>query len=195
MSTIGKQRLNDPSGSFQLSLPEGSPPNVLIGGPAFTLIEILLVVIIIGIVLALAAPNFSKGYSRFQLNKTADDLLDLSRWAQAMAIGQKRIFALSFSDDRRSYGLVRAIENEETEDQNGFEPVNGSLGRIHQLPDAVRLEMTQPYDSKGNGNNGQIEFYPDGTIDKASIQLASPEQKTVLSTAQVRGMMMKVDNE
>ena len=76
---------------------------------AFTLVEILLVVIIIGIVLALAAPNFSKGYSRFQLNKTADDLLSVSRWAQAMAIGQERVFALSFSNDRRSYGLVRAL--------------------------------------------------------------------------------------
>src|ERR1700685_1847037 len=116
MSTIGKMKANN----------------------AFTLIEMLLVVIIIGIILALAAPNFSKGYSRFQLNKTADDLLNCSRWAQAMAIGQGRIYALSFSNDRRSYNLTRAklvLENEVIEntdgtaDQKSFEPVNGALGR------------------------------------------------------------------
>jgi len=171
---------------------------------AFTLVEILLVVIIIGIVLALAAPNFSKGYSRFQLNRTADDLLKVSRWAQAMAIGQERIYALSFSGDRRSYSLVRAkvpLQNEETgnieesEVQDSFEPVNGTLGRMHPVPDAIRLVMTQPYDSKGTGNIDRIEFYPDGTIDPATIQLASPDQKTVLSSSQVRGMMMKVDSE
>jgi prepilin-type N-terminal cleavage/methylation domain-containing protein len=158
---------------------------------AFTLVEILLVTIITGIVLALAAPNFSKGYSRFQLNKTTDDLLMYSRWAQAMAIGQERIYALSFSKDQRSYSLTRVA----ADDQDSFEPVKGTLGRMHPVPDAIRLVMAQPYDSKGTGSIDRIEFYPDGTIDPATIQLVSPEQKTVLSSVQVRGMMTKVDSE
>ena len=164
---------------------------------AFTLIEILLVIIVVGIVLALAVPNFSKGYSRFQLDKTADDMLSVSRWAQAMAIGQERIYALSFSNDHSSYGLVREVAvNEETApDQNNFEPVNGSLGRMHIVPDIIHLVMTQPYDSKGTGNIDRIEFYPDGTIDSATIQLTSPKQKMTLSSSEVRGMMTKVDSE
>jgi len=155
------------------------------GVDGFTLVEILMVVIIVGIVLALAAPNFSKGYSRFELDKTADDLLSVSRWAQAMAIGQERTYALSFSEDRRSYGLARAIINEQTGEQSSFEPVNGSLGRMHKIPDTVQIDL----------NEDRIEFYPDGTIDPATIQLNSPEQKTVLSSSQVRGMMTKVGNE
>lgn len=171
---------------------------------AFTLIEILLVLIIVGIILAISAPNFSKGYSRFQLNKTADDLLSVSRWAQAMAIGQERIYALSFSIDRRSYSLVRVkapLQNEGTgntegsDDQESFEPVNGALGRMHSIPDAIRLVMTQPYDSKGTGNADLIEFYPDGTIDPATIELNSHEQKTELSSTEVRGMMARVNDE
>jgi prepilin-type N-terminal cleavage/methylation domain-containing protein len=164
---------------------------------AFTLIEILLVLVVVGIILALALPNFSKGYSRFQLNKTADDLLSISRWAQAMAIGQERIYALSFSNDRSSYGLVREVAaNEETmPDQNNFEPVNGALGRMHAVPDAIHLVVTQPYDSKGTGNIDRIEFYPDGTIDSATIELISPKERTTLSSTEVRGMMTKVDRE
>ena len=128
----------------------------------------------------------------------------MSRLAKAMAIGPERIYALSFSGDRRSYDLVRAkvpLQNEatgnieESDNQDSFEPVNGALGRMHVIPDAIRLVMTQPYDFKGTGNIDRIEFYPDGTIDPATIQLASPDQKTVLSSTKVRGMMTKVDSE
>jgi prepilin-type N-terminal cleavage/methylation domain-containing protein len=152
---------------------------------AFTLIEILLVVIIIGIVLALSAPNFSKAYSRFQLDKTADDLLNCSRWAQAMAIGQERTIALSFSHDHRSYDLTRIQVNEESDDPQSFEPVIGPLGRMHQIPEGIGLDA----------KSDNIYFYPDGTIDPATVQLDTPQQKVTLSSTQVRGMMMKVDNE
>ena len=151
----------------------------------FTLIEMLMVVIIAGIVLALSAPNFSKGYSRFQMNRTADDLLNCSRWAQAMAIGQERIIALSFSRDHRSYDLTRMQINEESDDPQNFEPVNGSLGRMHSIPKAVNIET----------KNDNIDFYPDGTIDPATIELDAPGQKTTLSSAEVRGMMTKAENE
>ena len=171
---------------------------------AFTLIEIMLVVIIVGIILAISAPNFSKGYSRFQINKTADDLLDVSRWAQAMAIGQQRIYALSFSQNRRYYNLVFVkdpLQNEaagsidETNDHVSFEPVKGNLGRMHKIPDAIHLVMTQPYGSRGTGDIDHIEFFPDGTLGSATIQLNSSDQKAELSTTAVRGMMTKVDSE
>jgi len=156
---------------------------------AFTLIEIMLVVIVIGIILVLAAPNFSKGYSRFELNKTADDLLSVSRWAQAMAIGKAQIYAVSFSDDRHSYDLTQEEINEENNDapsdQDNFKPVKGALGRMHLIPQAIRL------DSKDD----QIKFYPDGTIDPATIQLASSDKKVELSSTQIRGMMTRVNDE
>jgi len=161
------------------------------GNSAFTLVEILLVIVVVGIVLALAAPNFSNGYSRFQLNNAANDLLHVSRWAQAMAIGQERKYALSFSEDHRSYDLQRVVVNEESNEEESFEPVNGTLGRMHLIPDDIRLVMTQSKDSQGTGDMDRIEFYPDGTIDQASIELDSPDQKTVLSSTEVRGMMTK----
>jgi hypothetical protein len=100
-----------------------------------------------------------------------------------MAIGQERIFALSLASDHRSYHLERAIVNEEAPVQDKFESVNGTLGRMHTIPDTISLDT----------KDDRIEFYPDGTIDPSTIQLASPEQKTVLSTTEVRGMMTKVD--
>ena len=138
-----------------------------------------------GIMLALAAPNFSKGYARFQLNHTADDLLETSRWAQAMAIGQKKLYALSFSGDRRSYGLVRAKDLEGTGDPEDLEAVNGSLGRMHAIPEGIGL------DTKAD----RIEFHPDGTIDPATIELSGFGKKEILSSMAVRGMMTKEEGE
>ena len=152
---------------------------------AFTLVEILLVIIIIGIVLALAAPNFSKGYSRFQLNRTADDLLNVSRWAQAMAIGQQRTYALSLAGDHRSYQIMMVKANDEGNDQDTFEPVHGALGRMHSIPETIRLDTRDEH----------IGFYPDGTIDPATIQLTASNQKETLSSTEVRGMMTKVNSE
>ena len=162
---------------------------------AFTLVEILLVVIIIGIVIALAVPNFSKGFSSFELDQTADDLLSVSRWAQAMAIGQERVYALSFSSDQRTYGLVREKMGDDNDSQDKFEPVQGPLGRKHMIPAAIQLEITQISDSKGKEDADLIEFYPDGTIDAATLQLNSSAKKIVLSSVAMRGMMTKVDNE
>ena len=189
-SPIGEAKVNKALSFVKTS--EKSRRNLGEGG--FTLIEILLVVVILGIVLSLAAPNFSKEYSRFQLNKTADDLVGVCRWAQAMAIGQEHIYALSFSVDHHSYNLTRAkdpLQNEasgiieETDDQNSFEPVKGSLGLMHSIPDDIRLVT----------HDDRIGFYPDGTIDPATIQLNSLKQKIVLSSIEVRGMMTKVNND
>ena len=144
-----------------------------------------MVIVITGILLALSAPNFSKGYSLFMLRLTGDYLIALSSWAQAMAIGQERIYALSFSSDHHSYSLTRIKVTEDLEDQDNFEPIKGALGKIHNVPGNIRLET----------GLDRIEFFPDGTIDPVRIQLVSPGQKMVLSSREVRGMMMKVDSE
>ena len=162
---------------------------------AFTLIEIMLVIIIIGITAAVAFPNFSKNFGRLQIQKTADDLLGLSRWAQAMAIGQKRAYVLSFADDRGSYSLKREIMSDNPDDKGHMEPVNGSLGRPHHVPESIHLGMKLDFSLSDKENANSIEFYPDGTIDKAEIQMQGPSEKIILSTAKVRGMMVKVGDE
>ena len=152
---------------------------------AFTLIEILLVIVITGIIGVLAVPSFSQGYARFQLKKTTDDLLGSSRWAQAMAMGQARVYALSFSPDHRSYALQRAFAEDDIENQGRFEAVRGSLGRRHAIPNGLKLRT----------KSDRVVFYPDGTIDPASIELDALRQKTVISSAVIRGMMIRTDEE
>ena len=47
----------------------------------FTLVEILLVLLIIGIIAGLSIPNVSRTYTTFLLNRTTNDLSSLIRYA------------------------------------------------------------------------------------------------------------------
>ena len=150
----------------------------------FTLIEIILVIILIAVVLAMALPNFIPGYGHFRLRQIAEDVVNSARWAQAMAMGQRCIYVLSFSDDRRSYGIMR-VSGDEDGKRYTFEPVKGLAGRPHTVPVDIHLNTHQSY----------IQFYPDGTIDPATIELISVGRTVVLSSAIMRGVLMVVDDE
>ncbi len=150
---------------------------------AFTLIEIILVVLITSILLVMALPNFAQGYGKIHLRQVSEDLLNVARWSQGMAMAQQRIYRLSFSDDHHGYEMTRSSDED---NQSGiFEKVKGTLGRKHRLPADVSVNIPE----------SSINFYPDGTIDPVTIELISPTKKTVLSSAVMRGVLMVVDNE
>ena len=151
---------------------------------AFTLIEIILVLVITAVILAMALPNFSRSYSQFQLRQSVDDLLVTSRWAQAMAMGQRRVYALSFAQDRRSYRLLLS-DLDESGQQKDFQQISGQIGRMHLVPPDIHL----------NVQADRIQFYSDGTIDPATVELASSRGKKTLSSAVVRGLLTVVDDE
>ena len=157
------------------------PTGAMKANKGFSLIEIILVLIIAGIILAISVPNFSKQYSRFQLTQAVDDWLSISRWAQAMAIGQQRIYSISFSKDHRSYCLMREKLNKNNENLVDVESVNGLLGRKHFLAKALKLNVSVD----------QVKFYPDASIDPIEIQFISDQGKSVVSSSKLRGMMME----
>ena len=168
-----------------------SPIGKTTADDAFTLVEIVLVLVLTAIILAMAMPNFSQGYLGLQLRQTTEDIVNEARWAQALSMGQQRTHVLFFTEDRRSYGIARvSMGKDGSKDglpagQTGFERVKGTAGRAHTVPFDIRLQV----------KTSRIKFYPDGTIDPVTIILASSKQKKVLSSEFVRGMLMVVNEE
>ena len=149
---------------------------------AFTLIEIILVVVILAIVLAIAVPSFTGKFKGLHLQQTVDDLRTCSRWAQAMAVGEHRIYAVAFDKERKSYSILRSAEDE-TSVTGEFGPVPSSLGRRRMIPEDVQLKV----------QSDRLHFYPDGTIDPGTIEVLSGEKRITLTSTLIRGSLIVND--
>ena len=139
---------------------------------SFTLVELLLVVILLGLVAALAIPNFNPAFTKFQLQETGKNITYLMRYAQSRAVMTKKTHQLVFDEERSAYWLLQEREDPDGESRQSFEMVPGRYGRSFQIPKEISVEVQdQP-----------IRFYPDGTIDKARIYVSN-ERKDYLTVS------------
>lgn len=128
----------------------------------FTLIEILIVVMILGVIAGLAVPNFSNLNTQVQLKETAKNISYLMRYAQGRAITKGKTQELTFDAGNFQYQLNEAVsEGTQREGEGIFNPIAGRLGRTFDIPKEITLEIDNPH----------IRFYPDGKIDRTRIFL------------------------
>lgn len=146
---------------------------------AFTLIEIILVVIVLSIIAGFAVPSFSKTYAYIQLQRSAQDLAYLMRYAQSRAVTKNTTVRLQFAEDFSAYWLVEKIKDEEEAEEEEFQRISSRLGRACKIPSGLKIEMEEETDALG--------FYPDGSIDKKAINLCNEKTCFVVSTEEKRG--------
>lgn len=121
----------------------------------FTLIEMLVVVIIVGVIGAIAAPSFLGLLNRNRVNSALNELEGAIKEAQRQAIrsGQQCIITIDDSSDSN-------------QDDNGIS--GGCLLSDRILDDSIRFNSnlnTITFSGKGNTNNSTILVIsiPDGT--------------------------------
>ncbi|VAX36076.1 hypothetical protein MNBD_UNCLBAC01-977 [hydrothermal vent metagenome] len=145
---------------------------------AFTLIEIILVVIFMGIVAGLSFPNLSQVYFKFKLNQQTDQLAYLMRYAQSRAVIKQKQHRIIFSLDQKIYWLeMESVDGDQVSKEDSFVRVEGRLGK--------NFRIGQDVDFKGE--SAQILFYPDGKIDRQAFQMCWKKHCLVVSTKEVSG--------
>jgi prepilin-type N-terminal cleavage/methylation domain-containing protein len=132
--------------------------------PAFTLIELILVMVIICVALARAAPSL-RGWNRgTQLRNAGDDFLATARWARAQAVADAKVYRLNVDAGAGKYWV--------TVQQGGqFVNVANSFGQAVTLPpDELRIQLAavQPASS---APPEFIEFYPSGRSTAARVRI------------------------
>jgi len=130
----------------------------------FTLLELLLVMVIIVIMAAIAAPSLEKFSASRNIYNDASQIVSLAAYAQNQAIAEARTYRLNF--DPQSEQVFLTYQDELP---SPFKPAPGEQGQPIQLPAGVTLRAQLLNAAQGQGS--WITFNPDGRVDPAIITL------------------------
>lgn len=157
---------------------------------AFTLIEILTVVIIIGIVLAAALPLSIRSFRNLQLIDTARSMTSLMRYVQNKAILEGRTYRIGFDLAGSSYA-VSVQTNGNFED---FEKVKTSLLSKKNLGHNLKIEyLAIKKEDFLDEDKSSLYFYPDGSMDEAQLVLSNTQDEKIIIETSLSGKINVIE--
>jgi type II secretion system protein H len=135
---------------------------------AFTLIELILVMAMLLIVLAVAAPSLSNFFKGRSLDSEARRFLALTRYGQSRAVSDSVPTVLWIDIQQGAYGL----EQEASYNNLDTKAVVYRLGKdlqieIQDLPNQTKLQSGP---AQANRNPNSLRFQPDGSIAETSAR-------------------------
>ena len=123
--------------------------------------ELVLVLVVVSVVLALAAPSLRGFFASRQTADAAATMLSLTHWARSHARAQGRPCRLNIDADAGVCWLT-------VQEAGAFVELKSEMGRRFQLPQgamvSVRSEGSQP-------GPAYIQFYPSGRCDAVTIDI------------------------
>lgn len=125
--------------------------------PAFTLIELLLVLVVIATALAIAAPQMSGWGRGSRMRDAGDHLLATTRWARTQAIADGQVYRLNVDAANNRYWVT-------TQQGMEFVPVENSFGRETFGEDGATLQLVDDQQHPIE----YVTFYPNGRISPPS---------------------------
>jgi len=142
------------------------PPSSILYLPAsaFTLVEVVLVAVVLAILLTITVPRFQQAAQRFQMERTAVDLTQLLRYAHERAVAQGEAVAWVWEPESQRARLAIITDSD-------YQWLAERQARSERLQEGFSLSLlrdgTQPVEA--------VTFFPDGTSDAVTVQLASPQ--------------------
>lgn len=105
----------------------------------FTMIEMMVIVVVIGIIATLSLPGFGKIMDRLKLKTAGRDVVSAMRFARSAAVSQKDQFGVYFDQSARTFLVFKDIAN-----QSSFTYDVGadSVIQIKKLPRNVNFGYT-----------------------------------------------------
>ena len=148
---------------------------------AFTLIELMIVVAIMGVVLTMGVPIFYRMRTEVPLRKAVKDVVEVCSQARALAILQSKATCVVFHPREGSFAVQGGGAPSASSDVNAnpvqFHAPSASPGSglSGQLSDSVVIEMLD-VDLTEYKDNSEVKvwFYPNGVCDELTLILFDP---------------------
>jgi prepilin-type N-terminal cleavage/methylation domain-containing protein len=134
---------------------------------AFTLIEIMIVVGIIGLIAAMGVPSLLMAVKKDGMRKAVSDLQDVCSEARAQAIFKNQTVAVIFHPQERRF----EVENTTT---NAAAAKDLSSGKITAavLPDGIDFALLDiNLMDFAESDISRVRFFPNGTCDEMTVVL------------------------
>lgn len=173
---------------------------------AFTLIEIMVVIVVLGIVAAMAAPNLAGVFATMQLRGAAADLRDMMDYCYRQSVATGRVHALVFRADDGSCRIVAEPPVVDPLADDGRQvsptatppprpaPADGGDGLVdvaipghmqRRLPPEITVAQVQVFDtglSTTAEGDLRLLFFPDGTCEFAELTLLNRQNEMIVVT-------------
>lgn len=139
----------------------------------FTLIELIVIMVIIGIMTVLALPYFSGLFYETKLSSTVQDIVKTFSYAHYRAVNEGLNCYVSFDLDKRRYWLSEekrsgnAYEDEEEKGKELFK-----VGNVRYLTSGIGISaIVTAGGMRATGGQQRIIFRPDGTSGESLLYL------------------------
>ena len=148
----------------------------------FTLLELVVVLVLIGVLAAMIVPQMQGSYEEASLRKSARQLISVFGLAYSRAVTTHHVQRVNINSTSRHYfveeSLTRATSGKE------FNPLNDLSGFSGEIESRISIELRDPSESAEGDDSTQTEptddleatlngvaFYPDGTATGREIVL------------------------
>lgn len=145
----------------------------------FTLLELIVVLIIIGISSALVVPRFLGGMESLDVRAASGKVAASLRYARSQAVSQRVPYTAIFNLEQDRLTIISSrVDEAEKGDATDEGEAAGRPGGRYDLPEGIffkRVEAGDAY-SKGGEDNEEsfrIVFYPSGSSDGGEIAVAN----------------------
>lgn len=141
----------------------------------FTLMELVIVVVIVGMMLGAVVPLFGGSFRTLRANGAVKELLNALKFAQESAITSGVEHRVYFAPDDNVYWVLRKKASIPTSASEllapmEFEPVADQLGTKQALPRGIRLAKVDAIEDDERDAD-YVAFYPDGGGSIAKIEV------------------------
>ena len=156
---------------------------------AFTLVEIMVVVAVMGLLIGISIPAFRNITKKAPLEQGISDVESLCRQARAEAIVGQQAMDVVFNESEEIVALTAAARV-----INAPDPFTGLMIKtteetqlIDQVALEVDLQIIEPEPDEFTLDEIRIRFYPNGTSETLALRVAGDDEAYLLTLDPVTG--------
>lgn len=154
---------------------------------AFTLLEIMIVIGIMGMIMSIGLPSFLNMLSKDTMRQAVSDVMEICSEARAQAIIRGVPSVLRFDVQTRTFSVVNLAAPAQLPGAMGefadappdaAPAASGKSALTKHIPEDLVIEMLAVnFQEFKDEDEARVRFYPNGTCDEFTIVLQWPEKQ------------------